>query len=668
MSSPTDFDPEAIENIDIDEEEEFQSGFSFKVVLAALFIGMVMLPGSIYLTLMMGTPLAGAAQWVTIILFVEAAKRSFVSLSKQEIYMMYIMASFLMMGGAVMGAVDLVIAGGIVGTNIWDQYFVQSEYAQAFGLRERIPHWIVPPPDSEALAQRTFFHVDWIPVFVLLLIHQTLFLVNRFTLGYGLFRITSDIEELPFPIARVASEGALALAESSERKEGWRWSVFSVGAIIGLVYGFIYVTIPTITGLFMPEPLTLIPVPFIDFTSHVGRFLPAATMGIMTDLSPFLAGFIVPFWVVVGLFSGSILTRVILNPILHTTGIITNWRPGMTLIPTQVTTDLDVWLSITIGTGITVGIVGIIAVILSIRKMRSTQKTSGIKKELPKGRGDYPIWLAFLIWGLTTVCYIIIVYILVPDFPVWITGIFGFIVTPLLSYISARMFGITGSLTRIQFPMLREGAFILSGYKGSDIWFAPVPMFNHGILAQQFKQAELTKTSFTSWYKAAAVSFVIMCFCSLLFWQLIWKMGDIPSSTYPFVQRMWPLFAIQRALWASSLLEEGESWMLEAIKLNYIFIGTGSAGLLYLILLVVKAPIGLFYGVIGGAALWPHRAIPMFIGGLLGRYFFSKKFGKKKWHSYAPILLAGYGCGVGLIGTVGIAVALIIQSVLAISF
>ncbi len=662
MEESTDFVPRDEENI---EKEPFQSGFSFRIILAALFIGFIMLPGSIYLTLMMGTPLAGAAQWVTIILFIEVAKRSFITLKKQEIYMMFIMASFLLMPGAVMGAVDLTIAGGIFGKAIWDQYFIQSPFAHAFGLTDLIPRWIVPPVDSPALAERTFLHSEWVIPFLVLGINQVLFMVNRFTLGYGLFRVTSDIEKLEFPIARVASEGAMALAESSSRQEGWRWRIFSIGAMIGVIYGFFYIVIPTVTGLFMPQPLTLIPIPFVDFTSQIGTFLPASVLGFMTDLSPLMAGFILPFWVVIGIFAGSIGTRVILNPILHNMGVIQNWRPGMSMIPTMITTDLDVWLSIVIGFGIMVGLIGVFTVMFTLKRRN---KRAGKAEGLPKGRGDYPIWLAFLIWGASTLLYIILVRILVPAFPVWITAVFGFLVTPFLSYISARMFGITGSLTGIQFPMLREGAFILSGYRGADIWFAPVPFFNHGMLAQEFKQAELTRTSFTSWYKAAAVSFLIMAVCSFIFWQLIWKMGDIPSSTYPFVHRMWPLFSIQRALWASSLLEDGETWMLQAIRPSYILIGTGTAGILYFLLSIFKAPVALFYGMVGGISMWPHRAIPLFAGALLGKYFLGRRIGAKTWRAYAPILLAGYGCGVGLVGTVGIAVALIAQSVIAMAF
>jgi len=58
----------------------------------------------------------------------------------------------------------------------------------------------------------------------------------------------------------------------------------------------------------------------------------------------------------------------------------------------------------------------------------------------------------------------------------------------------------------------------------------------------------------------------------------------------------------------------------------------------------------------------------MFIGALLGRFYFAKKFGKKRWRSFAPLLAAGYACGVGLIAMVSIAIALIFKSVSQIVF
>ena len=78
-------------------------------------------------------------------------------------------------------------------------------------------------------------------------------------------------------------------------------------------------------------------------------------------------------------------------------------------------------------------------------------------------------------------------------------------------------------------------------------------------------------------------------------------------------------------------------------------------------------PLLFFYGACGAAAgavgAWPHQQIPMLAGALLGRYYFAKKFGAKKWSNYAPVLMAGFACGMGLIGMSSIGISLIIKAV-----
>ena len=648
-------------NQEIDyQAEEFKSGFNIKTVIAALFIGFIMLPGAIYLGLITGGGMGGAAQWVTLILFVEIAKRSFVKLTRQETYIIYILAASLVAPGLVLGAASLVLQGGAFSEKIWQQYLVQSPYAKSFGLTKLIPHWVVPPAGSEALIKRTFLNHAWVIPIILLVGHNILYRLNYFGLGYVLFRLTNDVEKLKFPMAPVAAEGATALAETSEKKETWRWKIFSIGAMIGVVFGAIYIVIPTLTGLVASKPLMLIPIPWVDFTAAIGAFLPTAMLGFFTDLGTIFTGFVLPFWVVTGIFIGAVGGKVILSPILHHyTHIFHTWQPGMSVIPTNVANTMDFWISITIGTGIVVGLIGIWKVIASRHKRKEKEK----KQNLPSGRGDMPIWLALLIWVGSTLIYIIICHILVPKFPLYLFFFFGFILTPFLSYISARMFGITGVANGVSFPMVREGTFILSGYKGADIWFAPVPYFNHGAATQGFKQLELTKTRFTSWYKAEFTALVVMLFTSFLFWQIIWHMGPIPSSTYPYVQKLWPMSATFKCLWATSTVKGGASWMLQAIKFKYIIGGSITGLVLYALFLLTHTPIGLFYGIIGGIAIFPHQAIPMFLGALLGRYYFAKKIGKENWKKYTPILLAGYACGMGLIGMFSVAIALIAKTV-----
>ena len=48
--------------------EEYKDGFGWKTIIGALFIGLVMMPGSIYLSLMTGGSMGAAGTWVTVCL------------------------------------------------------------------------------------------------------------------------------------------------------------------------------------------------------------------------------------------------------------------------------------------------------------------------------------------------------------------------------------------------------------------------------------------------------------------------------------------------------------------------------------------------------------------------------------------------------------------------
>jgi hypothetical protein len=645
----------------------FEPGFNAKTLWAALFVGFVMLPGAIYLGLVTGMSMAGGAEWVTLILFIEMAKRTFVSLRTQEIIILYWVAGGLvMMGGKLGTGADLF--GGPFGVLIWDQYLIQSP--QADGLAEHIPTWVVPPRGSEALLERSFLDSAWLKPIVILLCAVALQRVNALSLGYVLFRITHDIERLPFPMAYVQAGGATALAETSAKQEGWRWHVFSTGAFIGAVWGVFYVVVPTLSSVFLTETVSILPIPFIDFTVPLKAVLPAAVIGLATDLIHVLFGLVLPFWVVVGVFASSIVVNLVANPILYAYGILHTWEPGMSSIPTQIANTFDFWLSFSLGGAIVVAAVGFYTagkVLLAASKERAPDREA-VRGPNPE-RGDIRIVMALGIWAVSTLGFVLMVYYLVPEFPWWISAFFGFVWTPIYSYIGARMIGLTGSPQGASFPYLREGSFYLSGYQGAAVWFAPIPLFQWGYEAAAFKQLELTRTHFGSIVKLAGVTLLIMFVCSFIFWSFIWKLGPIPSSAYPYVQKFWPFHATMQAFWAKSTLAEGGNELIKSIiRWEYVLTGAlGSAGILGGLALL-RWPVALFYGFIGGVGAWPHFLLPNFIGALLGRYHLQKRFGEARWRAYAPILLAGYSCGMGLVGMSSIALALISKAVSSIVF
>ncbi|HSL40395.1 MAG TPA: peptide transporter, partial [Desulforhopalus sp.] len=615
----------------------------------AIFIGFLMMPGSMYLQLVIGQGIGPAARWVTIILFAEIAKRAHSDLKQQEIFLLYYMA-----GAA--------LASPFSGL-LWNQYLVQSDAARMLGVTEFIPSWISPGPDSQSMIERNFFHRDWLIPILLLVGSQIIQRIDHFGLGYALYRLTSDVEKLPFPMAPVAALGTMALAESAEEKQSsWKWRVFSIGGVIGLVFGFFYVVLPILSGLLFTEQIRLIPIPWIELTSYTENILPAVATGLQLDLGLLFVGMVLPFWAVIGGFIGLIIT-IILNPLLYSAGILHRWHPGMETVETVFANNFDFYMSFGIGLGLAIGLIGVWSVVRSFRSQDSDRGTLHDLFHPPPGRGDFNFWIAIAIYFFSTLAYVALCVWLVPSFP-WIFFLaYGFIYTPIISYITARMEGIAGQF--VSLPLVREASFIAGarffGYQGIEIWYAPIPMHNYGEATVQFRQIELTGTSLRGIIKAELLVFPVVMVASLVFSQFIWRLAPIPSASYPYAQELWHLQALNTLLMQTSTLE-GNSMFYQALNGTTVFSGLGFGLLMYMVLSLFGLPVLLIYGVVRGLGQsTPHGLILEVIGALLGRYFFLKKYGSM-WRQYAPVLLAGFSCGMGLSGMFAMGFALIMKS------
>src|SRR6476661_2143825 len=107
--------------------DHWDDGFGLKAMIGGLFVGLIMTPASMYMSLVVGQDIGTAAQWVTIILFIEVARRAFTQLKRPEIYVLYYMA----------GA-SLISGSGL----LWNQYLAQSGPFKQFGIN--IPSWVSP--------------------------------------------------------------------------------------------------------------------------------------------------------------------------------------------------------------------------------------------------------------------------------------------------------------------------------------------------------------------------------------------------------------------------------------------------------------------------------------------------------------------------------------------
>mgnify|MGYP000232790283 CR=1 FL=1 len=634
---------------------EFQEGFTAKTVVGAIFIALFMLPGGIYLGLVAGQGVGEAAEWVTIVLFAEIARRSFQPLRKQEIYILFYIAASL----TAVVSLEKGLGGGPFSTLIWNAYFAASPSGQP--LAEQIPNWAVPSIGSPAVAERQLWHVGWWTPIALLALTDLCGRLAWMGMGYALFRVTSDVEKLPFPYAPVAAGGATALAEAGT--ESWRWSIFSTGAVVGMLFGLVYIAIPITTSIMFGQTLEIFPIPFADYTTGVENVLPAALVGLSFSLGNVLMGFVLPFEIVAGATLASILGMIVMNPILYHLGLLPHYRFGSNAFITKLTVDMDFWLSVGIGVNLAVAILGIALVVKAVRQAQRLRAERQFTLSPPAGRGDVPIYAAILVWLASTATLIIVCRILVPSFPVWILAFFGLVWSPINSYISARMIGLTGR--GISFPYLKEAGVVTSGYQKADIWYAPIPLADHGWAAQRFREVELTGTKFTSLVKAEALMFPIILVASFAFWSFFWNSNPVPSPQFPYAQKFWPIQAqLQAVMMQINVPGTSDgSWFKEALKPDYIAYGTLGGLAVYGFFSVLKLPLLFFYGFAGGLGLFPANTIPQFLGAWFGRKHMARRYGKENWYRYAPVLLAGFSCGTGLVAMVSISLALIAKAV-----
>jgi hypothetical protein len=552
---------------------QYEEGFTRNTLAGVLFIALIMLPGQMYLGLVTGLGIGDAAQWVTVILFLEIAKRSFTTLRRQEIYLLTYVAVVLISRAETGTFLSL----------IQRQYLVGSQEMREFGLTQKLVDlkfmgysWFSPSPDSPAVVERTFFHPDWLLPIVLMVIGIVVGRVVWFTSGYVLFRLVSDREHLPFPTAPMSALSSMALAEESGSEgQSWKWSCFTIGGVIGLVFGFVYVGVPTFTEVLAGTKVTIIPIPFVDLTPQLGQFLMGVPLAISFSLGPIFSGMLLPFWSVLGSFTG-VLLFMLSSPLLQHFGFMPRWRPGMDAIQTQIALGVDFWQAFAVGVTLAVTLISAVQMVQAAKEHRRSQPSG--REQAPEpgfcrhpdcrqpaqvrgyclkhlARGDFSMWVCVFLFFLFAIYPILMAKTL---FPVLVsTGLLvfflflAFVYAPLMSFVSARLDGLIGQ--SIQIPYLHEAVVFLTGYRGVEIWFVPFPGQNFGGNAEQFRVVELTGMRFTSLLKAELFLIPIVLGASLMYWSFLWKMAPIPSDAYPYVQKFWPLQAFNQAVaWSST--------------------------------------------------------------------------------------------------------------------
>lgn len=644
----------------LEEPTEYKDAFTWTTVLGAIFCGTLMLPGAIYLGLINGGGL-GAAPWVTLIIFSEVSRRAMKNLNRQEAVLLLAVASSMMAAQT-----------GVFGGFVYRAFVVRSDPVMSAGLAGQFPTWWAPPADSAAIAERTFLHRDWLlPFLIFGLTTWVLSFIQRYTLGYALFRLTSDFERLPFPFAPIAAQGSMAIAEAHDKKNAWKWRAFSTGTMIGLGFGIFYVGLPVISGAFLAKPMMIFPIPWYDMTTATEGILPAVPTGITWQLSLVISGMIIPWRAIQGTGLAILLTFC-LNPILVRTGVLTTWQPGMGTIDTGISNNIDFYFSFGIGCAMGIAIISLCqtgrAMWGNLREQRRQRRElpedeRGDPWAVPPGRGDWSLKLCIVGYFLSATVMCALCKWLVPDFPVIFLVFFAFIFTPVLSYLNARMIAVNGQ--QVDIPFIKEGAILLSGTQGLNVWLAPFPEENYGNVAAGFRVNELTGTKFISRVKLDLFRMPLTIILGFVFWSFIWHSSEIPSSTFPFTEIMWDQRVKNSLIMWSATTGDGlvETMFDKAFKPALISIGTFATCTMFVILRRFGAPIMFVYGFVRGVGRGCHVFILEIVGALIARFYLQKKYGRENLLRVLPVIMAGYLVGEGLVGMACVAVTLISKAI-----
>jgi hypothetical protein len=246
----------------------------------------------------------------------------------------------------------------------------------------------------------------------------------------------------------------------------------------------------------------------------------------------------------------------------------------------------------------------------------------------------------------------------------WVLWFFALLWTPVNSYINAKLAGIGGQTVSI--PFVREGSFVLSGYRHPDIWMAPIPLHDFSYAATLYKQLELTRVKFSSLVKVEIVSLIVLTIAWLFYWSYIWRLGPVPSDDYPFAREMWPFMAKNAALWTSAL-GEGNNQVLSAIRPGIVF---GSAGIfmaLFAVLSGAEIPLAYYFGAVGGVGQFPYIAVTL-LAGLFLRFAVARRLGADKLRRYAPVMMTGFAAGFGIAGLLVVGIVLLKSAITALVY
>ncbi|MEM3648258.1 MAG: OPT/YSL family transporter [Thermoproteota archaeon] len=656
----------------MNQDDRLRSGFTLRSILALVLASAIFLPVNIFLSLISGVSVAAASVYIIAILFVELSALLGSPMSKQEIFIVYIMAG-LAAGG--------VIAGG-GGTAVFLYYIFKGYYTRSYitrsiidpfsgkSLSSVIPSFWAPPPDSPAYTLRSFLHPDWVfPIIIGTVQGAIIWIIQEVALAMLAAKLYVEAEDLPFPFAEVNAQLVLTLSEREEK----RMRYFVTSATLGTVYGILVFGLPIMSFGVSNQLVQIIPLPWADFTTGyfgIEQIMPGAILGLATDPLTWLTGFLLPTSVVVYMLLGSIACWTFGNFLALTFFNesfplwAAEWHRGMDLSLVWQRSYFRVWAYPQVGFVLSLATLtlamGYKTFIRAFKPMKSsvsftTHSIKGFKTGFPSNQK------LLLIFIIASIASVILFQWLIPDFPIWVSILtipIGFVMT----IAGTRARGETGQV--ISMSYLWPSMVILSGYPAADAFFfsptiggSSAPLWVEGI-----KTAFLTDTKPIDLFKAYILTVVLYHVFSFIYVSFFWAMAPIPSSQYPYTLINWPIQVISQNIWVSRQIAAAP------LLLAGSYLCMTAIGVLGQIVSKFTGIPFSFASLVTGTTIVPPYPIAMFLGNIIGNYGIAKFLGKENFNNYKSVIVAGVVTGAGVVAGIAGAIVVIQKSIWMLPF
>ncbi|MEM2514711.1 MAG: hypothetical protein QXU81_10455 [Candidatus Bathyarchaeia archaeon] len=645
-------------NLDLIKEKEAEfpkSALTWRSFLILLFVALLLAPMDTFLQISFysrflssgpGYIVGMPALWVTIILFTEIARILGKSLTRHEIFLIY----------------------ALFGTAMTETFFIDilfQSYSKSHPitasfidprtkapLSQILPAWYAPPLGSPAYALNSFLHPDWaLPILVFILSIAFGLCVE---LGLGLLcsYLYVEVERLPYPTVALGSESIITIAE----RDPTRMKLFTISALVSLIWSTVSFGVPTTLGAAFGIRAGILT--FADLTTLIDKILPGAVFGFTFEPFPYTFAWLLPTSTIVSIVIGSFTIWIIGNSlalripsplflqfqreyVIGSPATFVMWRA-----------QLHIWLSFFIGAALGLAISRLIMgwkyLFSGIRSLLRARKTS-------EAAGYPSVKVIFALWFSGLIGLIVLLHLLVPQFPLWTLLLFVVILPFITAMINARGMGETGF--GVSIPYMKELAIIISGYTGAEVWFMPLYIRNFGTgafasdLSYTAKVCQILGTRFTDYIKSFLILFPITILMSFAIISYFWIIAPIPSFAYPATINNWPELVVEQNFMATNFftLFKPEFAFWAFILLAVITTTTNWVRIPYF------NPIAL----VAGFTTPPWIATAFIIGHIIGTQVFEKKLGKEWWHKYRAVLLAGIACGYGIVATLAGVIAII---------